>query len=180
MIENLIQQINNAIQLDGPHTKMFGLAQTMMRKRGNEMDVMPCLVDLEGEGKYIGIDDKFHLFSYHKVYSVTFANSKTGFGNNLDLIITHFCAMIVYLNRSKKKMLADDLMLLIQSRFPLIITAPPVKTIVVTLQNTILDGRRVAQEEYQDPNILIPEASMMAINYKIESTFKKGCFDTCK
>jgi hypothetical protein len=182
MISLIIDMINKELEKSFDRAKIYGLAQSIIRTQGNEQELLPALVDHSGDGVYVGFDDQFPLMIYHKMNSLVSAlSSQQGFGNaGPDQVNTYQNTMIVYLDRKKLKKLPDEVYMLIQSVFPEGMNIEPFKRISIRFSNVILNSTQVFASEYQGNRYkLPPEKNLFAINYTIESIFKKGCFDKC-
>lgn len=182
MINLFIDTINKKFSsLQGG--KIYGLAQSMIRVKSDGLESLPAIVDNDGEGKYIGIDNTLPFIIYHKNNSITTRQvAKAGYGDESgDTVNTYSNTMVVYMNRKKLKIQPDQMFLNLQGSFPDSITHQGFKNIVILIQNVILNSQQVWASEYQNTDFrLQPDSNLFAINYTIESTFKKGCFDTCK
>lgn len=183
MISSVIGEINKGfIKLFEtiPGVKVYGLAQTMLRKKGVESELIPALVDLTGEGKYIGIDDVSPVIIYHKNNSLaTTIDPKKAVGRDTGALVnTYSNSLIVYLNRKRLKLLPDELYLYLQAHMKSGFSMPPFE-IVIRQTTVILNSQQVWASEYQRDFTLPPEANLFAVNYTVESSFKKNCFDKC-
>lgn len=160
--------------------KIYGAAQTMTRTQGQERIVYPALVDFTGEGIYIGVDNDAPLIIYHKINSISTAiKPKEAYGDDPGAIAnTYNNTLIVYIDRERMKMSPEELFMYIQAHFPNPFKIPPFD-ITVRITNVILNSLQVWASEYQKDFELPPSTSMFAVNYTIESSFKKGCFDKC-
>lgn len=183
MLEQVIDHINKELVKlfeSKPGSKVYGLAQSMIRMKGTTPELLPALVDSKGEGKYIGIDDKSPIITYHKTNSIsTRLDESKGNGDSLGKVVnTYAQTLIVYLNRKRVNILPDELYIKIQAVFPESFSLSPFQ-IVIRFTNVILNSTQVLAAEYQSDIKLPPEASLFAINYTIESAYKKGCFEKC-
>jgi hypothetical protein len=183
MISSVIEEINKGFKKLFETTagvKIYGLAHTMLRTKGSETELIPALVDHSGEGKYIGIDDTAPVIIYHKSNSITSTiRPSEGFGRDPGgLVNTYNNTLIVYLNRKRLKLLPDELFLFIQAHFPDTFKMDPF-TVSIRITNVILNSQQVWASEYQRDFTLPPEANLFAVNYTVESSFKKGCFEKC-
>lgn len=181
MINPIINKINEQLSkvFEG---KIYGLAQSVIRIIGNEAEIIPALVDYEGEGKYVGLDDTYPVIIYHKLNSLKTENAKyKGYGDdNADQVNTYDNSLIVYYDRKKLKKLPDEMYLKIQISVQENLKIDPFKTVSIKFNNVILNSAQVFANEYRGTAYkLAPEKNLIAINYTVESTFKKGCFDKC-
>ena len=163
-------------------SRVFGLAQSIIRDVSGGQELIPALVDKEGESKYIGIDDAAPLTIYHKANSIGVTDkSNSGYGDaRSHKVDTYFNSMIVFMDRKATNLLPDELLLFIQANLPDEIKITNYKSVNIRIQNIILNSQQVLASEYQNTEYKIPPRfSLFAINYQIESVFDKGCFATC-
>lgn len=162
--------------------KIYGIAQAIIGKGDTGDELIPCLVDKDGEGKYVGVDDTAPITIYHKSNSISVSdkqNSGTG-DSRADKVYLYANTMIVFLDRKKTLLMPDELVLLIQANLADAIKIPNYKSVNVRIQNIILNTQQVFASEYQNtPYKIPPRFSLFAINYQIESTFDKKCFAKC-
>jgi hypothetical protein len=182
MVNEIIDILNET--LGGLHSSqvMYGIAQSMERVQGTEREILPCLVDTVGEGKYVGIDDVKSIIGYHKLNVASSTQVNNGKGDNPgDLINTYSLSMILYWDRKRFNQVADDLLMLIQSRWPiLIVGAPDTKVVRVRLVNANFNSLQIYAQEYALENSkLPPQMSMAQFNYTIEITFNPACIKAC-
>lgn len=183
-LKKIIDQINETILPDCiEDSKVYGLAQSVVRTRNDEeensIELLPGIVEHAGDIRYVGLDDEYKLQIYHKLISIT-AGKKAGRGSTDDLYNIYNCCMIVFNDRNKTRLRADEVFLIIQSNFPDVIALAPYRTISAMIKNVILDDQGVFESEYKGTEFDLPaHQNLFQINYTIESTFSKACFDTC-
>ncbi len=176
MIETIIDTINSTLSLP-QGSRVQGVAELVFK--GTEYS--PWLIDKNGEGKYAGFDNTLSVSIYHKINDVTVQAGRNGFGDDLgDLVNTYNCTLVVYLNRKKTNLTPIELMLSIQNQFPSAMKIKPYQNIVIRFLKVILNSTQIWLQEYQGVAYNLPtDSNLFAINYQIESTFKKGCFINC-
>lgn len=183
MISVVIQGINEELTKLFDKAKIYGLANSVIRVKGTEQELLPGVIDHNGEVEYVGVDDTHHMVMYHKANSISSALStvQRGFGDGgADQVNTYANSLIVFLDRKKVKKIPDEIYLYLQSVFPESLNIKPFKTVNIRFTNVILNSLQVYSAEYQGtPYKLPPEKNLFAINYTVESIFKKGCFDKC-
>ncbi len=87
---------------------------------------------------------------------------------------------IVFLNRRKVNLYADELFTVIQSQFPQSVVLEPYASITISFNNVILNDMQVYAQEYlSDTYRLTAEHNLFQINYTVEAAFSKDCFNTC-
>lgn len=166
----------------GKGCRLYGLGQSILRKIGSEEQLMPCVMDNNGEYKYIGVDDLDTVALYHKCTSVsTQVKATNAVGDELgDLVDTYTNSIVIYLDRTKARISEYDLLLHIQSNMPTGFKAQPYKNNIVRLTGANMNSRAIFEREYKGTTTALPaEKVLFEINYTIESIFKKNCFDKC-
>lgn len=178
MISSVIDEINKGFKKlfeTVAGVKIYGLAQTMLK----EGKLIPTIISLTGKEQYAGVDDAHPVIIYHKSNSIQTAIKAGGKGDDPGpLVNTYSNSLIVYLNRKRLKLLPDELYLYLQAAMPSGFSMPPFE-IVIRQTTVILNSQQVWASEYQRDFTLPPEANLFAVNYTVESSFKKNCFDKC-
>jgi hypothetical protein len=175
-IHDIVGKINESLDL--PQADIHCIAQTVLRKD----EKLPAVIGKKGEGLYVGFDDKKGIILYHKLNAVTTSiKVKSGYGDSAGAIANSYAmSMIVFLNRKKVNLYADELFTTIQSQFPQNVTLTPYNTITISFNNVILNDLQVYAQEYLSETYrLTPEHNLFQINYTVETTFSKDCFNTC-
>lgn len=165
-----------------PGSKLYGLAQSVVRRKGDAFELLPATVDKYGEGKWVGLDTTVPIQLYHKAVTLnTVVTTGSGYGDDLgEYQNTYGNTMIVYLNRTKTKLLPDELYLYLQANFPERLSVPDMNRVTIRITSVILNTQTVVNAEYQNTAILLgPEHNLFAVNYTIESVFNKNCFEKC-
>lgn len=171
-IHHIVKLLNTTIDKLFPATQVFGIAKSAIR--GEER--WPYL-----DGAYIGIDDKNALQVYHKVNAMA-STLKTlpAYGNSRGSQVNSYnMAMIVFNNQRRTNLKADELVLLIQSRFPSVLPSQYYQSIRLQFNSAILNDETVFAQEYTASFKLTEFQNLIQINYTLETTFKHGCFITC-
>lgn len=183
MIETVISIVNRELSdlfSKYPGVKIYGLTQPMTRKKGTETSVIPALVDMMGEGKWVGVDDTAPLIVYHKTLSQMAVIQKpaSGYGDGTESINLYNNGLIVFFDRSKIKLTADEVQRYIQVRIPERIKLENFKSIRILFQGINMNGQQVYQIEYPG-KVIDPKNSMLQISYQVEARFSKNCFADC-
>jgi hypothetical protein len=183
LLREFIVKINETFSglIQGIQT--YGLAQSIVRTRGEEFELFPGVVGKDGEVTDVTIDDSKPVIIYHRNSGITTQNiTRQGFGDDKsDLMVTYQMAMIVFVNHKKTKLYPEELFLFLQANIPeaLKVTSP-YKSVFIRTTNVILNSRLVFAAEYSGTQFSLPESmSLFQINYVIESTFTKNCFAKC-
>jgi|SRR5688572_10343408 len=183
LLRDFIKKINENFADLVPAIKVFGLAQLVERTAGTERETLPGVVELGGEVKYVGPDDVDSVRIYHRNTSIVTSRStqQKGYGDeHADIVNTYQMLMIVYVNHKLSKLFPEELFLLLQANIPDAIKFSPYKKILLSTGNVIFNSQTVFNQEYIGASFkLPPEHNLFQINYNIETTFQKSCFDKC-
>ncbi|HET6255867.1 MAG TPA: hypothetical protein VFE32_17450 [Puia sp.] len=195
-LDHIVGLINQGLQRGTLTDKRFasgefnGIAMNVMRDKvtGGGKQSIPTVWISDGEAKYIGIDDTAPLIIYHKVQrSVTVPEpASKQFGDGQHRIKNSaILYMIVYADRSRIRLSADELEAVIISGF--IDEIPKMEypsegfsSLIVSLSDTNFNSGAVFAQEYPGAdNFLKPESILFQINYKVESSYRKDCLAIC-
>lgn len=177
-LNSFISAINEKLSSLIPGIKVYGITQSV--QRGSE--TIPATVNKDGECRYVGLDDTYPAIIYHKNTAITTVRSaRQGRGDEYsDLINTYSLSMIVYLDHKRSCLLPDEMFLFLQANFPDAIKEDPFSLIRVNITSVILNSAQVLKTEYEGIELKIPpEKSLFQVNYNIETTFRKKCFEKC-
>lgn len=183
MVEDIIRTINRELVdlfKSYPGVKVYGMSQTMTRKAKKGKDVtIPAVVDKDGEGKWVGVDDTAPMIIYHKTLSPMTSRAVEGYGDLQDITNTYNNGIIVSFDRSKICLTADEVQTHIQARMPGLHMREGFKSIKINVLSVILNSQQVYDTEYKNGEGIDPKYSMLQISYQIESRFSKACFAKC-
>lgn len=162
--------------------RVYGLAQSVVRSTGDGDQILPAVVDLSGEEKYVGLDDAGSVTIYHKANTIAVSEkSNSGYGDRRAFkTYLYGNTMIVFLDRQATKLLPEDFILFLEANLEDNLKMENYRSVIIRIQNIILNSAQVFDSEYKNvPNRINPRYSLFAINYQIESVFDKSCFATC-
>lgn len=182
MVRKIIGILNEQYAGIQRESSVYGLAQSMLRTTGTVTELMPCIIQPDGEGKYIGLDDVNKLMIYHKLVNASSVQVLNGAGDNPgNLVNTYTLGMIVTWDRKAMDLMADEMLMLVQANTPLFIKGiPDMKLARIRISSANLDTLQVIAQEYRSDNLRIPSnILMMQVNYTIELTFNPACIKTC-
>lgn len=182
LLRSFIDKINETLTEVVKGIKVFGLAQSIIRTVGTEQELLPGVVERDGNITYVGIDDNDPVRIYHRNSGiVTTKATAKGFGDEQSSIInTYQMVMIVYIDHKISKLFPEELFLFIQANIPDQLKSEPYKTIIIKTGNVILNSQLVFAGEYAGTAFKLPaDKSLFQINYTIETMFSKGCFKKC-
>lgn len=183
LLRSFLNKINETIIGILPDTKVFGLAQSIVKTSGNEKETLPGVVGKDGEIEYVGIDDVHAVRIYHKVSGITSSRVTTrpGFGDDQnDVVNVYQMSMIVFIDHKKTQLFPEDLFLFLQANIPDGLKVSPYKKILISVTNSNFNSRAIFESEYVGVEFKLPEnKSLFQLNYTIESVFSKNCFVKC-
>lgn len=182
MISRIIEHINGGFKGIIQGEQYYGLAQTVMRIQGTEREGLPGIVGSNGEVRYVGFDDVHPIIVYHKLNNVATARVANGKGDKLgDMQYIYQLAMYVYWDRKKIGLQPDELMMLLQGRYPNAIQSEmDIKSITMRLTGMNANTSQLITQEYQGSAFIpAPEKSFMQINYSVDIIFNPACLPVC-
>lgn len=183
MVDQVIAGINSRLSeffKKFPGVKVYGMTQPMIKtQKIGKNTVFPAVVDQEGEGKWVGVDDTAPLIMYHRTTGPMSVRYFEGYGDLQDTVNTYNNALIVSYDRSKIKLTTDEIQQYIQVSFPTMAKNANFKSIRINISSVILNSQQVYQSEYQNGKTVDPKISMVQINYQIETRFSSACFAQC-
>lgn len=182
MVRKIISILNDRYTGIERESSVYGLAQSMLKVQGSVRELLPCLIDTDGEGQYVGLDDIDKLRIYHKLNNAGSTQNLNGSGDNPgDLVNTYSLGMIITWNRKALDKMADEILMLIQANTPVLIKGiPDMKLARIRITGANLDTLQIIAQEYQSDDLKIPpNILMMQVNYTIELTFNPACIKSC-
>lgn len=183
LLRSLIDELNKTFSGVIPGLKAYGLARSIVRTVGSELELLPGVANKDGEITYVGIDDIDPVIIYHRNSGIATARltNRQGYGDGYsDLVNTYQMAMIVFINHKMTRLYPEELFLFLQASMPDAAKSDPYKNITIRTINVILNSQLVFSAEYAGTAFKLPvEKSLFQINYVIESTFNKNCFAKC-
>lgn len=182
LLRNYISQINKNFSGLIPGIKVYGLAQSVIRETSSGEELLPGIVDQDGEITYVGLDDEDPVRLYHRLAGLTTGRiTGQGYGDNHnDIVNTYQMVIICYINHKRSKLFPEELFLYLQANIPDALKVEPYKTITIKTGNVIFNSQLVFRAEYAGSDFKLPaEHSLFQINYTIETVFKKNCFEKC-
>jgi hypothetical protein len=170
MVRKIISILNEGLSGLERESQVFGLAQSMIRVQGSVRELLPCLIDTDGDGQYVGLDDIDKLRIYHKLNNAGSTQNLNGSGDNPgDLVNTYSLGMIITWNRKVLDKMPDEILMLVQANMPILIKGiPDMKLARIRVTGANLDTLQIITQEYQSEDIKIPaNILMMQVNYNI-------------
>jgi len=154
----------------------------------NRMIIVPATKTNAGEVTPVLPDDRFPLTTYHRLVSLTGAPAPKNqqFGSNNDTV-TRTCEMVLVVSGFTNKLNLDalDLEGMIDAAFPTALdkgvqTALGLQRCDIAYGGARFESWKVYNEEYIGDGVLLkPHQLLLACRYKIESSYRKRCFNPC-
>lgn len=180
-IETVVNSINSVFAGALCDGILYGVATLLPKKEGKKMRVMPCTVH-EGEGVYVGIEDK--AFSgYHRILGITtVANNRISFGDSDGVTERVNMCFVGGGDELMLRRKCYDVAVLLNARFPQECKDTKIfgiRSTMIRVNEINLDKMQVFNDEYSGSEYFLkPEQFIFKISYTIESTYLKECFNT--
>lgn len=164
--------------------KFFGIAETVYVKNGSVIERMPGIVGADGEMVYAGIDDINSLMVYFKINSTTISLNRNGRGDKWgDYRNVFSVSAYVYWDRQKINLSIDQMIMLMQSRMPILVRGlQDLNTVSILLTGANTNTLQIYTQEYSSSEALKPLPAnnhIVQLNFNIEITFNPECFRQC-
>lgn len=182
MVNEIVHTLNQTLQDLSGSAAIYGIAHTVSRTQGSETDILPGIIDRDGEVTYVGIDDVYTLIAYHKLNTVNSTQLNTGYGDAAGNVVNTFgMALIVYWDRKRFNAFPHEMIMLLQARMPqMIVGVPNVRTARVRIGSANLNSVQVYNQEYSVATPTLPPSSnLIQINYTIELVLNPDCLPVC-
>jgi len=183
----IIDEIDAAIAGVFPaNSQVMGIAQLVTRPKDGKDTIWPARYKGNGDCDYAGVDDNYPAVTYHRSLNMALSRvGKSGYGDAAqDTRATHNMSLVVYANKDNLDCSGDQLAMRLQQAFPDTIkgkSGTGLKLVAININSIVLSDTQVFGEEYKNvPPFLGPEHILLKINYSIESTYDKRCFNTCQ
>lgn len=195
-LDKIVDSINIGIMNNSigfvPRAKVhaWGIAETILDTRQESEDKIvsiryPGLIDDDGEVKMIDVDDNYHVIIYHKVESiVNTIVAKSGYGNSMGNYLETANMSVMFLAfRDKVRKAAwwfeaaikDQ----VQETVKLECNNVFLQRSNIRIATSSFDKLGLLQREYSEVELNYPNLIVFEIKYRVESTWKKGCFAAC-
>lgn len=145
----------------------------------------PAVIDNHGEAKMIDISDSYPLTIFHRVDNIQNIVSRTGFGDSAgDCNEVANMRMLIIGFRNKVKLSGHNLEALIKDSMSEMITvkdgySTPMQKSLIRNGTSSFDKLNIIGREYSKIELDLSNLIVIEHSYKIESTWKKGCFNKC-
>lgn len=196
-LDNIVKSLNdtwlNSSLKFIPSSKInaAGIAETIIEATPIDEDNVkvkrfPGIIDTYGEVQAIIADDCYQVIIYHKLEAiVNTVIPKTGFGDGQgDQLETANMAVIVMAFRDKVKKPGYILEAALKNASPEKTkitgnTGQHLQSSVFRIGNSSFDKLGLLSREFSEVELNYPNLIVFEMKYRIESTWRKGCFDAC-
>lgn len=158
-------------------SKAYGITEIQERVK----EKLPAETTKQGELIYVGIDDTHPVIFYHRSYgSQILPDKQNSFGNGHDLIETSNMGLIVFAQRHKIKMNANNFKDYLVDAMPINISKAnaqilKIKSAFIRATGSDFNSLPLYKREYQVSKKLDPRFFLLEIKYSIECRFNKMC-----
>lgn len=187
-IQDITHKIDEALKghlaflSESVKVQAMGIVQLVRREKDGKETVWPGK-KVDGNFEFAGVDDDYNAISYHRILALrptTVTSSGYGDSRGKTKNAVSMC-MVLFAKHDCVNMPSEVLALQIQGVLPEQLTIPNFSSTLINLNDIVLNEKQVFDEEYKNVTYFIgPEHILLKINYTIESTFQKGCFNKCE
>jgi len=168
--------------------KWYGIVERIMLKDGDSAQMVPSILDYKGRAQKIIVNDSYPFMLYHRVISQTGARgvAKDDFGDMVNVTMGYDMRMVMIADREIIKLTKEDLIAGIIAGMPANISSASVsqwglKSASIDAGLIVRDDSQVYAEEYAlAENMLTTRHIMVAINYRVTTSFYQNCFKICE
>lgn len=167
--------------------KLFEIARVMPVKKGEIFELVPGIINENGEITKVYPDDKNVIQVYHKINSSSVSVDKAQYGNgNTRLVRTANMSMIIFGLRSTIKRTEDEMDLFISASLPSKLTKQQLidnelKDCSINHTNTDFNSLQIYSREYNSKQYYLNSSHLFfEMKYTIECKFDKSCINTCE
>ena len=143
----------------------------------------PAEINASGEAKKIDIDSSYQLIVFHKIESIQNGAKRGQFGDGVsDLFEIANMSLVVFGSRTKAQMPSHQIEARLKDALPdnLKLTVDgTIQNSSLKLGNSLFDKMALINREYSDVEIELTNLIAFELKYRIESSWKKGCFNKC-
>lgn len=163
------------------NVRTFGIAETMLvaKDDNSEGEIVryPGMFGNDGEVEMIDINDRFAITVYHRLESITNStDAKQAFGRDFSNREVVNMSLIVFAFRDKTLKPAYHLEAMIKDDFPGENRIENIQQSYYKIGNSSFDLIGLSTREYSPAPLNYPLLTGFEMKYRIESTYKKGCF----
>lgn len=167
--------------------ELYSLAELMHKIDTDGLTTVPVIVDNNGEGTEVQLNDSLPFQAYHRIIAIETAdNNGDDFGDGDTVVEETTMKMIVFANRRIMQFQVDDLITAINVGFPVSLSKTQLSAlgnwfsqVEFEIDDINIDKQSVWNDEFGSDQALPPYYYVFAVNYKIQSHIMAGCYDLC-
>lgn len=189
--DKIVEEINTQLLAeifskgDFQGSKLFGIGYPQARSTSEENKFEYIVYGLDGED--FTFTDSAPVCLYHRQLQTPITPvPEQAFGRGMSYKETSQMSAVVWVKRDKIKIhestLASWIASTLNINFPATaFSSFQLNSVSVSATNLNFDAIQIFQTEYKQPQppFSIDEVAYFSVQYKIESTYTKGCFTTC-
>lgn len=166
--------------------ELYSLAE-LMTKEDNEKITYPAIINNEGEGTEVTLNDSLPFQVYHRITTISTAdNGNDDFGDGDTTVEETTMKMVVFANRRIMQFQVDDLITAINVGFPVSLSKTQLSTlgnwfsqVEFEIDDINIDKQSAWNDEFGFDQPMPPYYYVFAVNYKITSHIMAGCYAIC-
>lgn len=188
MIDLIVKGLNSGIasRLNSAKfagSRFLGIACSYIKQlQESQVGLSPYIIDDNGEGKEVVIDDRYPLTIFHKNNGCSYKQDQTKTrGSEIGYIKSSQMSMILIASRRKLRLSPEMLEAYLSDNIPSTVdlTNHKVKA-SIRLQGSNFSCERIYMQEWQGATLISPDIILVEMKYQIDCTYFKGCVDfTC-
>ncbi len=193
-LDKIVEAVNQGIintSLNGippAMIKAYGISETMLDVRENDKSEAitiryPSIIDNDGEVTMLNPDDGYAIMIYHKAESIVNGIvTKSSYGDSQgNLLETANMSLMLMAFRNKVRRPAWWFEAAVKDQMRETMTLRSAQNVFLQrsslkIGNSSFDKLSLLQREYSEIELNYPNLIVIEIKYRIESTWKKGCF----
>ncbi len=182
---NIASYINNTLKqrvFSDIAAQLYGICELVEQ---DNKTTLPLVLNADGEGKYVGVDDSYPLTIYHRILgTIKPVATKKGFGDNVWYKEQAQVKLVVFYPKKSYKKELEATLATIKANFPFFITKKMktdlrVKSVRIIPGETFSNTPRVYQDEYSQPLQGRTDLAMGALQYSVEILYDPVCIRDC-
>ncbi len=186
-LDNIVSQLNDKIItsslnfITAGKIKSYGISEPMIVVQEDKVIQYPAIVDSDGEATMIEVDDIYNVIMYHKLESIVNGiMPKTNYGGIHDMSEVASMALMIVAFRDKVRRTSYWLEGAIKDQFHDIMKVAGLQRSTLRIGNSNFDKLALFGREYGAIDLdKYPQLIIFELKYRIESSYRKGCFDNC-
>lgn len=183
--------INNNLQSTTLNSKRFqqgefkGLAELVTVKEGDKQRTCPLILDNNGEGAEVMLNDSFPFQIYHRIIEIE-PSETDEFGDGVQIKENTNLKLVCFANKRQMQFELDDLITAINVGFLVHLSDAQLATlgnwfsnVDIEINSINIDKNKVWSDEFSDENLLPTYYQCLAVNYSVQSDINTECFELC-